>query len=152
MKFLYICAGETSMKLELGKGLAIVLFMLAAMCGSAIGDDKYILWDYSGYTTNHVGYFDADSGYTYMVIDIELENHGYSEFDVNPFYFEAVVNKVQYECDTATFDSAINTLPSVTLQDGGAISGQLVYMVPEDATQYSIKYNGWADYNFVRKT
>lgn len=87
-----------------------------------------------------------------MVVDIELENHGYSEFDVNPYYFEAVVNKVQYACDAATFDTSINTLPLVTLQDGGAVSGQLVYQIAEGSTEYSIEYTGytWMDYNFVK--
>lgn len=134
--------------------LAIALLVLSAMCSTVVGDEKYILWDYSAYTTNQIGYFEANPGYTYMVVDIELENHGYSEFDVNPFYFEAVINKIQYQCDTPTFDESINTLPTVTLQDGGAISGQLVYQVLKDSTEYSIKYAGytWMNYNFVRES
>ena len=142
------------MKLGLRTGFAIVLLMLSAMCGSAVGDDKYILWDYNAQMTNQVGFFEPNPGYVYMVVDIELENHGYSEFDVNPFYFEAVVNKVQYECTTTTFDESINTLPTVTLQDGGVVSGQLVYQVLEGSKEYSIEYTGytWIGYNFMRKS
>ena len=56
-------------------------------------------------------------------------------------------------CDAAMFDVSINTLPTVTLQDGGKISGQLVYQVPKGATTYNIEYAGftWVDYDFVRK-
>lgn len=139
-------------RIGLRNTLAIALLVLSAMCSTVVGDEEYILWDYSAYTTNQVGIFESNPGYVYMVVDIELENHGYSEFDVNPYYFEAVVNKVQYACDAATFDTSINTLPLVTLQDGGAVSGQLVYQIAEGSTEYSIEYAGytWMDYNFVK--
>ena len=131
-----------------------VLLVFLGMCGTVASDDKYILWDFDGYTTNQVGIFNPSSGYVYLVVDLEFENHGYSEFEVNPFYFEAVVNKVSYPCDAAMFDTSINILPTVTLQDGGKISGQVVYQVPKGTTTYSIEYTGftWMGYDFVRKS
>lgn len=141
------------MRFGLRKGMIIFLLVFTAICGISIGDDKYILWDYNAYTTNQIGYFEPNAGYVYMVVDLELENHGYSEFNVNPYYFDAIVNNIKYSCDLPTYDDSINTLPDVTLQDGGAISGQIVYQILKGSNEYRIEYSGfsWTDYNFVKK-
>jgi len=47
-------------RIGLRKTLAIALLVLSAMCSTVVGDEEYILWDYSAYTTNQVGIFESN--------------------------------------------------------------------------------------------
>ena len=141
---------------ETVKSLGIALLMFLIMCGSVVGDEVYILWDYDSHTTSRIGFGDnpwePQPGYEFMVVDIELENHGYPEFDVSPYNFDAYVNDVLYTCAHATFDPSIDTLPIKTIQDGDVVSGKVVYEVPKGTREYYIEYLIYWEYNFVRKS
>ena len=46
---------------------------------------------------NQVGEWNkADPGYTYLVLDLDIENRGYDSFSTNPLNFSVVVNNVKY--------------------------------------------------------
>ncbi len=84
----------------------------------------------------------AGPGFTYLVVDLDIENRDYDEFPVNVlFSFKAVVAGVQYGSDFASTQVA-KPLQTVTLQRGGRISGQLAFKIPETSTvpTYSLIY------------
>lgn len=110
---------------------------------------QYILLNRSAESMDSIGrYTESTSGKTFLVIDMDLENHGYKSFDINPNYFAVVIDKVAYPYDSATFSTA-TPLTSMALLDGGKASGTLVFQIPKDKTQYTIVYVGQGDYNFI---
>jgi len=95
------------------------------------------------------GTTEADSGYSFVVLDFAIENHGYESFEVNPFAYHIIVDNVKYDYDSSTY-SIIDGLRSVELLDGGTTRGKIVFMIPEtehvecsgdfDTGYYNIKF------------
>lgn len=44
---------------------------------------------------------------TFLVTELEIENHGYDEFNVNPRDVKAEVDKVQYECASGNIEDRL---------------------------------------------
>ncbi len=137
------------MRIKLIFSLILVIVSLG-ICASANSlPSKYVLLNHSGELTDYIGrYTEANSGKTFLVIEMELENHGYDTVDINPNYFAVVIDKVAYLYDKATY-STESPLDSVVLLDGGKASGYLVFQIPEDKTKYSLVYVGQGDYEFI---
>jgi len=109
---------------------------------------KQIIIKYSATTMTQIGSWDkADEGYTYLVLDLDIENDGYDSFSTNPFYFCVIVNNVKY--DSAFVFELEDELKLVDLLDGGRVSGKLAFEVPEEVTSlgYQVKYESWEEYN-----
>ncbi len=130
------------MRLKLIFSLVLVIASLS-ICASANSlPSKYVLLNHSGELTDYIGrYTEANSGKTFLVIDMELENRGYNTVDINPNYFAVVIDKVAYPYDKATY-STESPLDSVALLDGGKTSGYLVFQIPEDKTRYTLVFAG----------
>lgn len=124
----------------------IVAVMMISLPGFASDlPSKYVLLNRSAELTDYVGrYTEAMSGKTFLVIEMTLENHGYDTLEINPNYFGVVIDKVVYPYDKATF-STDSPLTSLTLLDGGATSGYLVFQIPEGKTKYELFYGGPED-------
>lgn len=116
---------------------------------------KEVVISYSSTTTDHLGeYFEyleewmyeADPGYTYLVVSLDIENNGYDSFSIAGGYFSAVVNNVAYN---VVYVGLENMLKVVDLLDGGRISGKLAFEVPKEVTSlgYQLKYEGFKEYN-----
>lgn len=130
------------MKIKLIISLALIIVLLC-ICASANSlPSKYVLLNNSGELTDYIGrYTEANSGKTFLVIEMELENHGYSTVNINPNYFAVVIDKVVYPYDKATY-STESPLGTVALLDGGKTSGYLVFQIPEDKTKYTFVFAG----------
>jgi len=113
---------------------------------------NYILINRSATLYNSIGrYTKPDPGKVFLLLNMEIENHGYSEFSVNPLYFPIIIDGVEYSRDSATYaldDLGFAPLDTVKLRNGGKTSGGLVYQIPEGKTQYAIEYDGIGSYNF----
>jgi hypothetical protein len=110
---------------------------------------QYILLNESGKLSNYVGeYAEAAQGMSFLIINMTIENHGYTGFSVNPNYFAVIIDKVAYPYDKATF-STKNPLSTPTLLDGGKIGGYLVFQIPKGKTQYLFRYTGSGDYRVI---
>jgi tetratricopeptide (TPR) repeat protein len=113
--------------------------------------EKYVLLDsLDDLTTYELGYSEADPGKQYILVNIKVENHGYDEFNLDPFCIKMIVNKIVY--DRVYLSLATNGYPpleEVTLQDGGEMSGYIAFSVPDGTDEYSLRYDQWSwdDYN-----
>lgn len=110
--------------------------------------EKNIIIKYSSTTTNQIGdWNEADPGYTYLVLDLDIENRGYDSFSTNSFYFSVVVNKVEY--DVAFVVGLENELKMVDLLNGGKARGTLAFEVPTEVSSvgYQIKYEAFTRYD-----
>ena len=108
---------------------------------------KKIIIKKSATAMPQIGQFDiADPGYTFLVVNLEIENRGYDSFSTNPFFFSVVVSNVKY---STTFTMLDNQLKAVDLLNGGKVVGKLAFEVPEDVPSvgYQIIYQAFKKYN-----
>lgn len=87
---------------------------------------------------------------TLLIVDMTIENMGYTSFNTNPGYFSAVVSNLNYSCDLAASDLKLVDLPY-----GGKFSGKLVFKVPAGTASskvgYNLVYSGMRPYNILWK-
>lgn len=116
---------------------------------------KEVVIRYSSTTTEHLGewfeymeewLYEADPGYTYLVVSLDIENKGYESFNTGSWNFAAIVSNVEYDTTWVTLDDRLKV---VNLLDGGRISGKLAFEVPKEVTStgYQLKYQAWESYN-----
>jgi uncharacterized repeat protein (TIGR02543 family) len=106
-----------------------------------------IIIKYSSTTTNQIGQiFTAKSGYTYLILDLNIENNGYESFDTYEGYFYVIVNNVQYS-NTPT--GTENELEDVSLLSGGQTSGNIEFEVPQNVVSlgYQVGYSYLPQYS-----
>lgn len=115
-------------------------------------DEKYIHIQYDGKLVNKLGYLTPDPGKVYLVEKIDIENHGYSGVDTNPYKFKVEADNIEYSLSTATYFGlkdagypALDSVTSVTLKDGGRTSGYIVFDVPSGTSRYSLTYSHWLE-------
>lgn len=110
-------------------------------------DPNEIRIKYSGQLVDKLGYLEPGPGKVYLVVKIDIENHGYSGVDTNPYKFTVEANNIEYDISGATYmglsDAGYAMLDSVTLKDGGKTSGYLAYEVPKGTSEYSLTYSHW---------
>ncbi|MHC1688014.1 MAG: DUF4352 domain-containing protein [Methanothrix sp.] len=117
---------------------------------------KYIqLESEPGIISRKMGYSEADPGKQYILVKINVENHGYNEFKLNPYLLKMTVNKITYDRNylSAMAENGYPPLEDVTLEDGGMISGYVAFTVPSGVTEYALKYDqySWDSYNIIWK-
>ncbi|MCS3901014.1 hypothetical protein J3E06_000698 [Methanococcus voltae] len=117
--------------------------------------DEYVAVFYEAYSTKSFdgsyGKEEAADGKKYLIVDITVYNNGYDEISVNPLYFDAIVDGVEYDYSIDSY-SLENDLDSVNLRNGGKTSGSLAFEIPEDSSStYSIEYNPitWDKLNII---
>lgn len=115
---------------------------------------KYILINRSAALYSSIGaYTKPAPGKVFLLLNMEIENHGYTEFSVNPLYFSIVIDGVEYSYDSATYaidERGLAPLDSVRIRDGGKTSGCLVFQIPQgkENSRYVIEYSGPGSYVF----
>jgi hypothetical protein len=113
---------------------------------------KYIQIDRSAGLYSSIGrYAKPDPGKVFLLLNMDIENHGYPEFSVSPLYFKVIIDGVEYSYDSSTYsldERGLAPLDSVKLRDGGKTSGCLVYQIPDGKSRYVIEYSGFGSYNF----
>jgi hypothetical protein len=88
-----------------------------------------------------------EAGCVYLIVNMSIQNNGYESFEIYPWtdlfvvvdgvaYFKAIVKQLG------------NQLPGILkVIDGGTLTGNLAFEVPEGATTFSMRYEGFSDYN-----
>ena len=105
----------------------------------------YVLIKCQGTTYPKIGYSHAEPGKVYLVTNLQIENHGYDEFSVNPNYVKIEINKVQYDYSwIGVGDLGLSSLDSATLKDGGIITGAVAFEVPSNTNQYALTWKTWS--------
>jgi hypothetical protein len=119
-------------------------------------DYKTIGWFYDN--INYVAGSFVGAGNTYLVLNITMTNKGYSkgvlcyEWD-----FNATVNAVSYTASiyfpylynsSGEHVTGFNELPSVTLQNGGTVSGNIAFEMPITSSSYVLSCSTYfSDYS-----
>lgn len=108
--------------------------------------EPYVLIKCQGTLYNKIGkYTEAGPGKAYLVTNLQIENHGYDEFSVNPNYVKVEINNVQYDYSWASVDDlGLPSLGTATLKDGGIINGAVAFEIPSNADQYALVWKTWA--------
>lgn len=115
--------------------LAAVLSGATLSCapGGAPSDSRKVVIRYSDSFVDHIGDYRPAPNYTYLIMSLEIENHGYAEFSTNPSRFFVRVNQIVYEVAMVTFPDEIKTF---TLSDGQQTSGKLAFEVPATVSSF----------------
>jgi hypothetical protein len=111
--------------------------------------EPYVLIKCEGTLYDKLGsYTEAGTGKVYLVTNLQIENHGYNEFSVNPNYVKVEINNVQYDYSWVDVgDLGLASLDSATLKDGGMINGAVAFEIPRNTNQYSLVWKTWESYN-----
>jgi len=115
---------------------------------SSSADTNKILMSCSYRTTKLIGtYNKPNAGKTFLVVTVTIKNQGYYEFRVYNSSFIIESNNIRYG---HIFLTGLTTeLQEVTLLNGGQISGDLAFEVPEGISPSDIKigYKAQSGYN-----
>ena len=103
------------------------------------------------FSTDDYGRKYADRGYSFLIQNFVIENHGYKSFTVELFDFYIIVDNVKYNYDASTY-SIPGGFRSVELLDGGKTSGKVVFAIPEtEHVEYSRGYESRYNIEFKKE-
>ncbi|MGB8216729.1 MAG: DUF4352 domain-containing protein [Candidatus Methanoperedens sp.] len=87
---------------------------------------------------------DTIQGTVTLYIKMNIENHGYKEFSLDPSYFNLIADK--------KYNIVATSLRSEKLLDGGTLNGLIIaFEVPSNIVSYQIQYSGFGDYEIIYK-
>lgn len=101
---------------------------------------KYIMVDYSASYSLELGeFFDSRAGSIYLIVDLEIENHGYEIFNTNPMFWSVVIDGQDYRSEVVLIG---DDLEAGSVADGGSTSGRGAFIVSRTAegAELEIKY------------
>jgi hypothetical protein len=116
--------------------------------------------NYSTYETTQLGVKHAEynayeypySGFTYLIVNMTIENNGYSDFSTDPQYFYVIANNTKYTYSVSETSSLnidlynygprhFHIWKNVDVQNGGTFAGTIVFLIPEGSI-ISMGYSG----------
>lgn len=89
--------------------------------------------------SNQIGFSQPSSGYTFLILTLQIQNNIDKAFNTNPFYFYVTVNNVKYDIEVATY-SLPDTLKSVDVLKDGTVTGSIAFQVPAGTVSYTPTY------------
>ncbi|MGB8217859.1 MAG: DUF4352 domain-containing protein [Candidatus Methanoperedens sp.] len=109
-----------------------------------------IIISYSAKQVETIGHYgEVNPGNVFLVITMNIENHGYEKFHVSPSFFHLIANNIKYvESGSYQLD---DVLARVDIPDGGSINGSIAFEVPSNIGSYQLQYSGAGDYNIIYK-
>lgn len=132
------------------KKLAIALILTCLGASLAAGSGPYILIkslnNCQGSEYSEIGSAKPTQGNTFLVVGLQIENHGYEGFSVDPSSFSLTINNFDYKNAPATYyldQVGKKILPSGNLKNGGNINGYIAFEVPSGSKGYKVAYTGW---------
>ncbi len=146
-------------------GILVIAALILPGCGSSQNDNnqsntntqtttssyegQVIVITYSTSTIDEYGMGLSSTppkeGYVFLLVNLHIENHGYSTFSVSNFFFTIKVNGKQYTNTSMT--GANDELVGGTLHDNESTGGNLAFEVPEDTTDFEIFYKYASSFN-----
>jgi hypothetical protein len=92
-------------------------------------------------TMSRISLLEPAPGHIFLVLTLQIENHGSRTFEVNPYYFYVRVNNVEYGVDGSTFFLS-DSLQPVSVGTGGSTSGAVAFEIPMNNLNYTPVYRG----------
>lgn len=133
---------------------AILGALILLMVCIANADPEVVVTVEKAYTTASLGYLgQPDSGYKFLVLDLEMMNNGYSQFYVNPNYLKLVLNNGHYGYDWHTYnikDVGYPPMSSCTIEDGETLDTAIAFQVPassSSANNWDLRWQDWSGDN-----
>jgi len=83
------------------------------------------------------GRLEADPGKVFLVITLNIENHGYKAFPINQYSFDLIINNIKYEASVGGNSLLNDELDSVDILDGGSVKGSIAFEVPSNIESFS---------------
>jgi hypothetical protein len=77
-------------------------------------------------------------GYMFLVVSLNITNHGYESFTVSQFFFTITVDGKEY--NASYVGGLFEKLAPGTLHDNESTNGNLAYEIPEGNTNFTISY------------
>jgi len=123
---------------------------VAATPATTQAQSQNITISYSAKKVNTIGqYGEAAPGNVFLVISMNIENHGYDKFHVSSYIFNLIANNITYgQSGSYQLDDVLAT---VDIPDGGSINGSVAFNVPSNIGNYQLKYSGVGDYSIIYK-
>jgi hypothetical protein len=116
---------------------------------SSAGGDKQIIITYSGVSAEDFSgtYYQniPQAGNIYIIVDITIENHSNSAFNIDPLGFSMVANGVDYQ--RAFVFELKDAIQLGIVPVNGSLTGKLAFEVPEGTSDFTMKYQGDKNYN-----
>jgi hypothetical protein len=85
------------------------------------------------------------AGYFFLILNLNIENHGYNKFSVSQYFFTITVNGQEY---TASYVNGLpDKLVSGDVHDNESKGGNLAFEVPEGTTDFEIVYRYASSFN-----
>ena len=113
--------------------ILLVIFLTLSCVPSPSQGGPVVLIRYSGETVNQIGDSRPATGFIYLVLTLQIENHGYGEFSTNPDRFFVTVNRINYDIALIPFPDQMKTFG---LPDGQSTKGKLAFEVPETISSW----------------
>ncbi len=81
------------------------------------------------------------------MVNFNIENRGYPEFESNKNYFSAVVDGAAYDYDSECY--ATDLLPETKIANGGTAKGNVPYTLPvlTRNSSFTMNYTGPGNYD-----
>jgi hypothetical protein len=116
---------------------------------SSAGGGKQIVITYTATTIDQLtGYYiqaKPAAGNTYILLDMTIENHSNSAFNIDPLGFSMVANGVDYQ--RAFVFELKDAIQLGIVPVNGSLTGKLLFEVPEGTSDFTTKYQGDKNYN-----
>jgi hypothetical protein len=117
-----------------------------------VSTEKQIVINYSGSTAVQIGgHIYPETGNTFLIVDMDIKNQGYEQFNLVPLNFEVTVNKTKYNTDISSSSDIAGVLQPLSLKNGMSTGGKLAFEVlaTSFASDFKISYTGSTGYNIV---
>lgn len=113
--------------------LAFLLLLPACDPETPPADGPKIIIRYSDETLNQIGEWKPAPGYVYLMLTVDIENAGYSEFSTNPQRFFVTINHITYDIALITFPGEMR---GFGITDGQRMKSRLAFEVPETVSMW----------------
>ena len=95
------------------------------------------------YESNVEPEYQPHKGYIYIIANITLKNNGYESFHLYSPELHLIYNNVSYTRVYSSYHDINNVFPTrLDILNGGAITGNIVFELPENTSGYEVRYNG----------
>ncbi len=113
--------------------LAPIFGLSACAPGTPEAGGREVAIRYSGESLDQIGENRPAENYVYLVLNLTIENKGYSAFSTNPARFYVVINRISYDPALISYPEELKTF---ALPDGKKTSGKIVFEVPSTYSSF----------------
>ncbi len=114
-----------------------------AKVGSTITDDDVSCTLVSAKVVQGDAYNKPNAGNVFVLVTVKIVNHSSSEFDYNPYDFNALWSTGNITHPELSYPDGVsesNQLQDGTLAVGGSVQGQILFQVPKDDHQAKLTW------------